>query len=74
MPELTEERIDGIMSMLAQRDSAKAKELEPLRKSDPEKFKAELIKTMQSMFSGSGGTRQGGNRGERGGNAGSGRG
>lgn len=71
MPELTEERIDGIMSMLAQRDPAKAKELEPLRKSDPEKFKAELIKAMQSMF---GGARRSGNRGERGGNEGSGRG
>lgn len=71
MPELTEERIDGIMSMLAQRDPAKAKELEPLRKSDPEKFKAELIKAMQSMF---GGARRSGNQGGRGGNAGSGRG
>ncbi len=69
--ELTEERIDMIMGMMAQRDPEKAKELEPLRKSDPEKFKAELIKTMQSMFSG---MRRGGNQGERGGNAGPGRG
>ncbi len=60
-----------IMGMLAQRDPAKAKELEPLRKSDPEKFKAELMKTMQSMFSGA---RRGGNQGGRGGNAGPGRG
>jgi multidrug resistance efflux pump len=71
MPELTEERIDGIMSMLAQRDPAKAKELEPLRKSEPEKFKAELIKAMQSMFGGAG---RSGNQGGRGGNAGPGRG
>lgn len=71
MPELTEERIDGIMSMLAQRDPAKAKELEPLRKSDPEKFKAELIKAMQSMFGGAGRSE---NQGGRGGNAGPGRG
>ena len=71
MPELTEERIDGIMSMLAQRDPAKAKELEPLRKSDPAKFKAELTKAMQSMFSGA---RRSGNQGGRGSNAGPGRG
>ncbi|UCF15563.1 MAG: efflux RND transporter periplasmic adaptor subunit [Phycisphaerales bacterium] len=67
--ELTEERIDMIMSMMAQRDPEKAKELEALRKSDPEKFKAELTKTLQSMFSG---MRQG--EGRRGGNAGPGRG
>ena len=69
--ELTEERIEMFMGMLAQRDPEKAKELEPLRKSDPEKFKTELKKTMESMFSG---TRQGGNQGGRGGNAGPGRG
>jgi HlyD family secretion protein len=69
--ELTEERIEMIMGLMAQRDPEKAKELEPLRKSDPEKFKAELMKAMQSMFSGA---RRGGNQGGRGGNAGPGRG
>jgi hypothetical protein len=69
--ELTEERIDMIMGLMAQRDPAKAKELEAMRKSDPEKFKAELKKTMTSMFSG---MRRGGNQGGRGGNAGAGRG
>jgi hypothetical protein len=69
--ELTEERIDMIMGMMAQRNPDKAKELEPLRKSDPEKFKAELMKAMQSMFSG---MRRGGNQGGPGSNAGPGRG
>lgn len=32
-----------------QMDREKAKELEQLRRSDAEKFKAELVKTMQSM-------------------------
>ena len=69
--ELTEERIEMFMGMLAQRDPEKAKELEPLRKSDPEKFKTELRKTMESMF---GGMRRGGNQGGQGDNAGPGRG
>jgi multidrug efflux pump subunit AcrA (membrane-fusion protein) len=69
--ELTEERIDMIMGFMAQRDPAKAKKLEALRKSDPEKFKAELKKTMTSMFNRA---RQGGGQGQRGGNAGPGRG
>ncbi len=64
--ELTDERIDRIMGMMAQRDPEKAKELKQLRQSDPEKFKTELMKTMQGMF---GRTGQGGNRGGRGGNA-----
>jgi HlyD family secretion protein len=65
--ELTDEIIDRMMSGLAQMDPEKAKELEQLRQSDPEKFKAELRKTMQSMRSR---MRQGGNREGRGGNAG----
>ncbi|MHC4565844.1 MAG: efflux RND transporter periplasmic adaptor subunit [Planctomycetota bacterium] len=69
--ELTPERIEMLMGILAQRDPAKAKELEPLRKSDPEKFKVELRKAAMSMFSG---MRQGGNQGGPGGNAGPGRG
>jgi multidrug resistance efflux pump len=69
--ELTPERIDMLMGIIAQRDPAKAKELEPLRKSDPEKFKVELRKAAMSMFSG---MRQGGNQGGPGGNAGPGRG
>ncbi|TKJ36505.1 MAG: hypothetical protein CEE38_11880 [Planctomycetes bacterium B3_Pla] len=64
--ELTDERIDRIMGVLAERDPEKAKKLKQLRQSDPEKFKAELMKTMQGM---SGRTRQGGNRGGRGENA-----
>jgi len=49
--ELTDERINRIMSLMAQFDPEKAKELGQLRKSDPEKFKAELMKSMQSMRS-----------------------
>jgi len=48
--QLTDEMINRIMSRMAQSDPEKAKELEKLRKSDPEKFKAELMKSMQSMF------------------------
>ncbi len=47
--ELTDEMIDKIMSGLAKLDPEKAKELEKLRKSDPEKFKAQLMQLMQSM-------------------------
>jgi len=47
--QLTDEIIDKIMSGLAKFDPEKAKELEKLRKSDPEKFKAQLMKSMQSM-------------------------
>jgi hypothetical protein len=49
--QLTDEMINRIMSGLAQLDPKKAKELGELRKSDPEKFKAELMKSMQSMRS-----------------------
>jgi hypothetical protein len=60
--ELTDEMTDRIMKGLAQMDPGKAKELEQLRKSDPEKFKAELKKTMQGMGDR---MRQGRNREER---------
>jgi hypothetical protein len=54
--------INKIMSRMKQSDPTKAKELEELQKSDPEKFKAELMKSMQSMRNsmrqGRGGTRQ----------------
>jgi len=60
--QLTDEMINRIMSGLAQSDPEKAKELGQLRKSDPEKFKAELMKSMQSMRNrmrqGGSGTRQ----------------
>jgi HlyD family secretion protein len=59
---LTDERINRMMSLMAQFNPEKAKELGQLRKSDPEKFKAELMKNMQSMRSkmkqGGGGMRQ----------------
>jgi hypothetical protein len=57
---------NGIMERMAQSDPEKAKDLEKLRKSDPAKFKAELMKSVQSMIKrmrqgGSGmGQRQGG--------------
>ena len=54
---------DKIMSGMKQFDPENAKKLEELRKSDPEKFKAELMKTMRSMRDrmgqGGGGMRQG---------------
>jgi HlyD family secretion protein len=49
--QLTDEMINRIMSSMAQFDPEKAKELGQLRKSDPEKFKAELKKSIQSMRS-----------------------
>ncbi len=68
--QLTDEMINRIMSGMAQLDPKKAKELEQLRKSDPEKFKAELMKSMQSMRSR---MKQGGSgMGQRQGDAGSG--
>lgn len=61
--ELTDEIADRMMERIKGTDAAKAKELEELRKSDPEKFKTELRNYMQSMFSrmrqGGGGMRQG---------------
>ena len=48
--ELTEERIERMMKHLAEMDPEKAKELEQLRKEDPEKFKAELRKTMRERW------------------------
>ena len=40
--ELSEDRINGIMAGIKQLDPDKAKELEALRKSDPEAFKTQL--------------------------------
>ena len=47
--QLTDEMIDKIMSGIAKTDPEKAKELEQLRKSNPEKFKTELRTSMRSM-------------------------
>jgi hypothetical protein len=61
--QLTDDRIEQIMSRMKQFDPENAKKLEELRKSDPEKFKAELRKNIQSMFNkmrqGGGGMRPG---------------
>jgi len=57
--QLTDEMINRIMARLAEADPEKAKELEQLRKSDPEKFKAELMQSMRNrMRQGGSGTRQ----------------
>jgi hypothetical protein len=42
--------IDKIMKGMAQTNPEKAKELEKLRKSDPEKFKSELMADMRNMM------------------------
>jgi hypothetical protein len=47
--QLTDEIANKILSGIKRFDPDKAKELEELKKSDPAKFKAELMKTMQSM-------------------------
>jgi HlyD family secretion protein len=61
--QLTDEMADKILKGMKQFDPENAKKLEELRKSDPEKFKAELMKTMRSMRDrmgqGGGGMRQG---------------
>jgi hypothetical protein len=59
--------IDRMLDRLAETQPEKAAELKQLRQSDPEKFNAELMKTMQAMRGNR--TRQGGNQGGRGGNA-----
>jgi hypothetical protein len=48
--ELTDEEIDRIMDGLKQRSPEKAKELEELRKKDPDKFREELIKNASEEF------------------------
>jgi len=48
--ELTEERIDRLISRLAETDPQKADELKGLRENDPEKFKAELREVMREQF------------------------
>jgi HlyD family secretion protein len=66
--QLTDEMTDRIINGMKQFNPTKAKELEELRKSDPDKFKAELMKTMQDMRNrmgqGRGGMRQGQGSGE----------
>ncbi|MCP4263501.1 MAG: HlyD family efflux transporter periplasmic adaptor subunit [Planctomycetes bacterium] len=61
--QLTDEMATKILSGLKQFDPAKAKELEEMKKSNPTKFKAELMKAMQGMRNkmrqGGGGTRPG---------------
>jgi hypothetical protein len=65
--QLTDEMINRIMEGLAEADPEKAKELEKLRKSDPEKFKTQLMQSMRNRM------RQGGSgMGQRQGDAGSG--
>ena len=72
-----EEMLNRMLDRLAESDPEKAKGLRQLRQSDPEKFNAEIMKTVQSMFGGRRGSNQGGrgggNQGGRGGNAGAGR-
>ncbi len=48
--ELTDEIIEATMVNLNKTNPEKAQELEQLRKSDPEKFKAELRKVMREQF------------------------
>ena len=48
--ELTDEKVERIMSRLSESDPEKAKELEQLRQEDPEKFKAELRKVMREQL------------------------
>jgi HlyD family secretion protein len=66
--QLTDEMTDRIINGMKQFNPTKAKELEELRKSDPDKFKAELMKTMEDMRNrmgqGRGGMRQGQGSGE----------
>jgi len=57
--QLTDEMIGRIMERLAEADPQKAKELEQLRKTDPEKFKTELMRNMRErMRQGGSGMRQ----------------
>jgi len=48
--ELTDEKIDGMIGFLEQKNPEKAQELKQLRQSDPEKFKRELKKLMREQF------------------------
>ena len=62
--QLTDEIADKMLSGMKRFDPDKAAELEKLKKSDPAKFKAELMKMMQQMRQrmgqGGGGMRPGG--------------
>ncbi len=48
--ELTDEKIEYVMDRLKETDPERAKELQKLRKENPEAFKAELRKTMRERF------------------------
>ncbi len=48
--QLTDEMINGIMERLVKADPEKAKDLGQLRKSDPEKFKTELMKSVRERM------------------------
>jgi len=48
--EITDEMIDGILTVLKQRDPAKAEEYEKLRQTDPEALKAKLKEDMQNRM------------------------
>jgi len=48
--ELTDEKIDGMIGFLEQKNPEKAQELKQLRQSDPEKFKTELKNFMREQF------------------------
>ena len=47
---LTEEKIERIMERLAEAEPEKAKELEQLRKEDPEEFEKEIMEIMREVF------------------------
>ncbi len=62
--QLNDEMIDRILTGLKQADPEKAKELEQLRTSDPEKFKTELQNSMRSMMRQGGGRNRGQGQGQ----------
>lgn len=72
--ELTEERIEQILSRLRQADPNRAHELEKLRDQEPDKFEAEIRQIVRRRFGGPGqeGPQRGDRRGGRGFRGGSG--
>jgi HlyD family secretion protein len=69
--ELPDDKIDGIMAGIKQFDPAKAKELEKLRKSNPDEFKTKLQEYLRSKMK-EFGNRSGGAQGGRSGRPGQG--
>jgi hypothetical protein len=63
--EIPDDQIDGIMAGIKQLDPAKAKELEALRKSNPDEFKTKLQEYLRSKMKEMGRGRQGDARGGR---------